>query len=168
MPCTACRGRSDRRPAPANGVGGAEDDAGADGVWHSRGSERPGGAERCNGVLLDGEGMQAGADTIGRGLPGFDGRILRGEVRLPEGDVAHAADAVDQHLLRAFSLEGGDLLLDRWEDCPWWRNCAAPRARPARQAGRRTRWSWRSGKRPSQKPGTVLPSASAHSSMLKP
>ena len=53
--------------------------------------------------------MQAGAHAVRRGLPLVVRLVVAGKMRLPEGDVAHAADAVDQHLLGALGLEGLDL-----------------------------------------------------------
>ena len=53
--------------------------------------------------------MQARADAVGRSLPLVVRLVVAGKVRLPERDVAHTADAVHQHLLRALRLERLDL-----------------------------------------------------------
>ena len=92
----------------ADAVIGTEDDLGTDGVGEA-GNQRPGGAEGSDGVLLDGEGMQISTDAVGSFQPFFFGSVLRCEVRLPESDVAHTANAVDHDLLCTLCLQRGDL-----------------------------------------------------------
>ena len=60
--------------------------------------------------MLDGEWVESRPDAARLCQPCFLGFIFIGKMRLPERDMAHAANAVDQHLLRALGLQCGDLL----------------------------------------------------------
>ena len=52
--------------------------------------------------------MQARADAVFRSLPVLIGGVVLCKMRLPECDVAHPADAVDQHLLCTLGLQLAD------------------------------------------------------------
>ena len=54
--------------------------------------------------------MDLGGDAVGGLLPLGGAGIVSGEGGLPEGDMAHSADAVHQHQLDALGLQSGDLL----------------------------------------------------------
>ena len=93
----------------ADRVVGLEHDAGAHGVRAAR-DECRAALERGERVLLDRERMQLHTDAVGLLQPLRVSFELGADHRLPERDVAHAADAVDEDELRAFLLERLDLL----------------------------------------------------------
>ena len=102
-------------PRPNSAVGAADDAVGRqeqgrpDRVGERRHQRRPA-AEAGQRVLLDRQRVQPGAEAVRLPLPlGLAGE-LRGEVRLPEGDVADPADAEHRHQLRPLLLQVGDLL----------------------------------------------------------
>ena len=80
-------------------------------------------------VLLDRQRVQRDAEPVGLALPLVQVGELRGEVRLPEGDVADAADAEDRHQLGARALQVGDLLGVGRQVRLAWRSCAASAGR---------------------------------------
>ena len=67
-------------------------------------------AERGDGVLLDGERVEAGAEAVRLGAPLVGGGELPRKVRLPEGDVKDPPDPVHHHEARTLCPQAGDLL----------------------------------------------------------
>src|SRR5213083_1250454 len=85
-----------------------QEQPGADGVGPA-GDEGEAAVEAVQAVLLDGEGVEVDADAVRLLLPLRNGQAV-GQVRLPEGDVTGAADAVDGDEEGAVALELGDLV----------------------------------------------------------
>ena len=85
-----------------------EKQAGAHGIGPA-GNQGGAGFKAGDGILFNGQGMQLGAQTEILLLPFFHAGKFRSKMGFPESDMAHAADAENQHQARAFLFEGGDL-----------------------------------------------------------
>ena len=88
----------------ADSIVSLKDDAGAYGVCTAGNEGRPR-LEARESVLLNGEGMDLSRNSVWCRTPLLLGRIVGCEVGLPECDMAHSSDAVNEDELCALSLE---------------------------------------------------------------